>query len=197
MAVVKVMAGALGGIVIFGARKKLFVLIAFGVVLLAAAIALRNSMKSTNREVQKCRNVLFTSHLGNSFVAPSIFTQTDKGDTFTLKSPDGQALIYTIMFTAEGSGTLTEFGELMASSLLPKGATKWHDSKWTAIKFAETVANKKELIPIPESHQQWRVYIVDGGKFYHAVILNASNIAMTLNGDFYEKIDCTFKGVKE
>jgi len=114
------------------------------------------------------------------------------GNVYTYTFP----LIYTTIFTAEGSGTLNDFGELMASSLLPKEASKWQESKWITIKFQETAANKKELIPVPESHQQWRVYIIDGGRFYHAVVLSASNGGMTLNGDFYENIVRTFKGVE-
>ena len=141
--------------------------------------------------------VKFTSHLGNSFVAPSLWTTTDKGDTFSLKSPDGQAIIYAIMYTSEGSGSLEEFGETMASGLLPDGARGWKPSKWTTVRIGEHDAQKRDLVPVPKSHQQWRLYVVDAGEFYHAVILNASEVAMTLNGGFYENIVRTFDGVRE
>lgn len=141
--------------------------------------------------------VKHASHPGNSFVAPSQWSTTDSGDTFSLKSPDGQAIIHAIMFTSEGSGSLTEFRERMAAGLLPKNATEWKASDWTAIKLGDREAQKRNLIPVPESHQQWRLYVVDGGRFYHAIILNASNEAMTLNGGFYENIVRTFDGVRQ
>jgi hypothetical protein len=153
--------------------------------------------KQKESAVQQDTYVKFTSHLGNSFVAPSQWTTTDKGDTFSLKSPDGKAIIHAIMFTAEGSGPLNEFRETMASGLLPKEATGWKASNWTTIKLGEVDAGKRELIPVPESHQQWRLYVMDGGKFYHAIVLNASADAMTLNGGFYENIVRTFNGVRQ
>ena len=147
--------------------------------------------------VQQDTYVKVTSHLGNSFVAPSQWTVTDKGDTFSLETPDGQAFIHAIIFRSEGSGSLQEFRETMTSSLLPKTATGWKPSDWTTIKLGDHDAQKRDLIPVPESDQQWRLYVVDGGKFYHAVILNASNTAMGLNGGFYENIVRSFEGVRE
>ncbi len=141
--------------------------------------------------------VKVTSHLGNSFVTPSQWTTTDKGDTFSLTSPDGQAIIHAIMFTAQGSGSIKEFRQTMASGLLPKEATAWKASDWTSIKLGERDAEKRDLIPVPESHQQWRLYVLDNGRFYYAIVLNASNTAMTLNGGFYENIVRTFNGVRE
>ena len=166
----------------------------------AICIALCLTLSGCNRErkvaaVQQDTFVKFTSHLGNSFVAPSQWTATDNGDTYSLKSPDGQAIIHAIMFTAKGSGSIDEFRETMASGLLPKDATGWSPSSWTTIKFGSIDAGKRELIPAPPSHQQWRLYVVDGGKFYHAIILNASVEAMTLNGGFYENIVRTFDGI--
>ena len=155
------------------------------------------TVQKNESAVQQDTYVKFTSHLDNSFVAPSQWTSTDKGDTFSLKSPDGAAIIHAIMYTSEGSGTLKEFGETMASGLLPKGATAWKASDWTTIKLGDRDAQKRDLIPIPESHQQWRLYVMDGGKFYHAIILNALNDAMTLNGGFYENIVRTFNGVRQ
>jgi hypothetical protein len=164
-----------------------------------AALVACDREKDEKKEsaVQTDTYVEFKSHLGNSFVAPSLFTATDKGDTFSLKSPDGRAIIHAIMYTAEGSGSINEFRETMASGLLPDGATAWKASDWTPIKFREHEAQKRDLIAVPESNQQWRLYVVDGGKFYHAIILNASNETMTLNGDFYENIIRSFHGVRQ
>jgi hypothetical protein len=101
------------------------------------------------------------------------------------------------MFTAEGSGSLDDFRETMSSGLLPKDSSGWKDSIWTAIKFGEFDASHRELVPVPETHQQWRLFVMDGGRFYHAVILNASTSAMTVSGDFYENVVRTFEGVRE
>ena len=141
--------------------------------------------------------VKFTSHLGNSFVAPSKWTASDKGDTFSLKSPDGLAIIHAIMFTAEGSGSLEEFSETMTSGLLPDGVPAWKQSRWTTIKLGEQQARKRDLIPATASDQQWRLYVVDAGKFYHAIILNASNGAMLINSELYESTVRTFNGVRK
>ena len=53
------------------------------------------------------------------------------------------------------------------------------------------------MVPVPESNQQWRAYVMDAGRFYHLILLNASNPSMTLNGDFYEGIVRSFDGVRE
>lgn len=147
--------------------------------------------------VKQDRFVKFTSHLGNSFVAPSQWTATDKGDTFSLKSPDGHAVITTTVYTSEGSGSLDEFREMMTTGLLPDGASRWQDSKWTTIKLGDVEAHRRELIAIPDSDTQWRLYVVDGGKYYHAIFLHASKITMALNGEVYETIVMTFEGIRE
>ena len=147
--------------------------------------------------VQQDRYVKFTSHLGNSFVAPSQWTTTDEGDSFSLKSPDGHAVIQAIVYACEGSGSLDDFRQTMTTGLLPKEASRWKDSQWTAIKLGDVKASRRELIADPGTDHEWRLYVVDGGKYYHAIILNASTTAMTLNGDFYESIVRTFEGIRE
>jgi hypothetical protein len=147
--------------------------------------------------VQQDTYVKVTSHLGNSFVAPSQWTTTDKGDTFSLKCPDGQAFIHAIVYTSEGSGTLQQFRETMTSGLLPKTATAWKPSDWTSIKFGESDAQKRDLTPVPESDQAWRIYVMDGGRFYHVIVLNASSTAMALNGGFYENVVRSFDGIRQ
>lgn len=125
------------------------------------------------------------------------WTATDKGDTFSLKSPDGHAVITTTVYTSEGSGSLDEFREIMTAGLLPDGASRWQDSKWTTIKLGDVDAHTRELIAIPDSDTQWRLYVVDGGKYYHAIFLHASKITMALNGEVYESIVITFEGIRE
>ena len=147
--------------------------------------------------MQGDRFVKFTSHLGNSFVAPSQWTTEDEGPTFSLKSPDGHAVIHAVVYTSEGSGSLDDFRQTMTAGLLPKDSSRWKDSKWSEIKLGEVTASKRELIPIPDAEHEWRLYVVDGGKYYHAIVLNASTTAMSLNGEFYESIVCTFEGLRE
>lgn len=163
---------------------------------LIAAIAGCNR-KEDGSTVQQDKYVKFTSHLGNSFVAPSQWTTSDEGDTFSLKSPDGHAVIHAIVYTSEGSGSLDDFRQTIITGLLPKEASRWKDSEWTAIKLGDVEASKRELIPVPSEDHEWRLYVVDGGKYYHAIILNASTTAMSLNGEFYESIIRTFDGNRE
>jgi hypothetical protein len=147
--------------------------------------------------VKSDRFVKFTSHLGSSFTAPSQWTMSEEGTTFSLKSPDGHAVISAMVFTAEGSGTLEEFRELTASSLLPKNATGWKDSPWSKIKLRDADAWKRELVPAPPGDEEWRVYLLHTGVYYHAVVLHATSVVMPLNGDFYEDIVRSFEGIRE
>jgi len=50
---------------------------------------------------------------------------------------------------------------------------------------------------VPESDQAWRIYVLDGGRFYHVIVLNASSTAMALNGGFYENVVRSFEGIRE
>ena len=154
------------------------------------------AVEKKDSAVQQDTFVKRTSHLGNSFVVPSLFTTTDKGDTFSLKSPDGQAIIHAIIFTAEGSGTFEEFQAMLASDLVPEKT--WKPSQWTPFKLGDGHdAQKRDFVPVGESDQQWRLYAVDGDKFYHAILLNASSPMMTLQGGFYDNIIRSFEGVRE
>lgn len=127
-----------------------------------------------------------------SFVAPSEWKASDDGDTFTLKSPDGHALIQAFVFTSQGSGTMDEFCATMTASLLPQDATAWQESKWTPIKLGNLTGSKRELIPVSDANHRWRLYVLERGKYYYAINLNASEVAMGLNGEFYESVVCTF-----
>jgi hypothetical protein len=136
--------------------------------------------------VQHDTAVKFESRIGNSFIAPSQWTAEDRGSTFTLRSPDGHAVIHALTFSVEGSGTIEEFRNLMAVNLLPAGAT-WAPSEWSAITLAGEAAYRRDLAPVPDKgDQRWRLYVLRAGKMYHAIVLNASKIAMSLNGGFYE-----------
>jgi hypothetical protein len=170
-------------------------LLAIAILVLVAAVAGCNDGEGS--PVQRDRYIKFTSHLGNSFVAPSQWTTEDEGNTFSLKSPDGHAVIHTIIYTSEGSGSLDDFRQTMTTGLLPKNASHWKDSKWTEIKIGEVQASKRDLVPVPATDHEWRLYVVDGGKYYHAIVLNASTTAMALNGEFYENIVRTFEGLRE
>lgn len=147
--------------------------------------------------MQQDKFVKFTSHLGTSFVAPSQWTTTDEGDTFTLTSPDGYAAITAIVYTSEGSGSMNDFREMMTSGLLPKGASRWKDSKWTEVELGNIKASRRVLTAVPEDDFEWRLYVVDGGKYYHAIFLNSPTTVMSLNGEFYESVVCTFESMRE
>jgi len=134
-----------------------------------------------------------TSQLGVTFTVPSRWTTTDEGNTFSLESPDKHAAIHSVMFTAEGSGSLTECGDTIFPGLLPKNAKKWAESEWQPITIGTLPAMKRELISVPVTDHKWVLYVADSGEFYHAIILHGSKAAMDLNGTYYESLVLTFE----
>jgi hypothetical protein len=148
--------------------------------------------------VQRDTAVKFQSRIGNVIIAPSQWTAEDKGSTFTLRSPDGHALIHILTFTAEGSGTVEEFRELMAARLLPAGAD-WAPSGWSTLTLAGEAAYRRDLVPVPNAGDRaWRLYVLRAGKMYHAIVLNASTPAMKLNGGYYETdLIASFSPIRE
>ncbi len=140
----------------------------------------------------------FTSYLGNSFTAPSTFTAEDKDKFFfTLTSPDGHVWIHAITFAAHNMGSLRAFGEMMVEDVRPKSVKVWKPSGWSTITLADgRDARKIELVPDAESGRQWRLYIVDGGQLYHAILLAAPDAIMRLDGGRYEDIVRTFDGMR-
>jgi hypothetical protein len=142
--------------------------------------------------------VTFTSYLGNSFTAPSRFTAEDKEKFFfTLTSPDGHVEINAITFAAHNTGSLRAFGEMMVEDVRPKSVKAWKPSGWSTITLADgREARKIELVPDAGSERQWRLYIVDGGQLYHAILLGAPDAIMGLEGGRYEDIVRTFDGVR-
>lgn len=136
--------------------------------------------------------VEFKSQLGNTIVYPSQWTPKDKGDAFSLASPDGQAVINALTFTAEGTGTLAEFQDMMVSQIDGDGAIP----KWTDIDIGGITAQKRQLDSRDEdAESSWRVYVLQNGECYHAIFLNASTLVMDLNGGFYENVIRSFKGI--
>ncbi|QDU29911.1 hypothetical protein ETAA8_50280 [Anatilimnocola aggregata] len=137
--------------------------------------------------------VTATSQLGVTFTVPSQWTTTDEGNTFSLESPDNHAAIHAVMFTAAGSGSLTECGDTILPGFLPKEAKQWADSKWQPITIGTLPAMKRELVSVPATDHKWVLYVADGGEFYHAIILHGSKRAMDLNGPYYESLVLTFE----
>jgi hypothetical protein len=57
---------------------------------------------------------------------------------------------------------------------------------------------RRDLVPIPETAEhRWRVYVVQTGKMYHAIIVQASSLGMKLNGGFYDELVRSFHGIRE
>jgi hypothetical protein len=135
----------------------------------------------------------FRSHLGSTIVCPSDWNSTDKGDTWTLKSPDHHATISIWTFTVQGSGTMQEFQNTMGSSITKDGA--WKNSDWAPIEIGGASGMKRVFEPEEGNSQlPCRAYLLRTGDFYSAILLRASDEAMTLNGDFYEGMIKSFHG---
>ena len=141
----------------------------------------------------KDRLVTFRSHLGNSFVAPSEWEAEDKGDTYLLRSPDGNALIQVLTLPVKGGGSIEEFRETILKSHLPPECSGWTPSEWSSVEIGDSHAICRHLVPIPTSNQEWRVYVLQSGRLYHAIVLTSTAEGMVLDGEFYESIVRSFE----
>jgi hypothetical protein len=152
--------------------------------------ALENAMKNNDA----CEEFIeFRSELGNSIVVPSRWSAEDRGASFTITSEDGHAVISALTFAVKGSGSLDAFQDLMVSSQCDG---EWQDSPWADIEIGGVMARKRILLPVDDgTDSAWRVYALRNGECYHAILLNSSPIVMELNGDFYETLVQSFKGV--
>ena len=130
-----------------------------------------------------------------TLVAPEKWQLKDGGDHWSVTSPDGMAVINVMTFTVEGSGSLDDVAQMVADNLTdPK--PHWHDSDWTPLKVQGRSAIRRSLKPSDEAAQgEWVVIALREGDLYHVLSLNASDPAMELNGEFYESVMLTFKGI--
>jgi hypothetical protein len=142
--------------------------------------------------------VKIRSRIGNTIVLPSQWTSVDSaldgGYSFLLSSPDGQAAINILSFTAEGIDDVTEFRTLIVSQM----EGDWQKSEWEKVDFGGVTGMKRHLTSADEDAESaWRVYVLQNGECYHAILLHASSAMMLLNGGFYEECIRSFKGVSK
>ena len=141
--------------------------------------------------------VEFESEIGNKLFAPAQWLTEGESTSWYLRSPDNNAAISVFTYTAEGSGSLDEFGDLIAKWSLPDGETDWQKSDWNSIALEHCTARVRQLVPVPDASKlRLRVYTAHTGRLYHALVLSVSEIAMDLNGEFYEGIVKTFRGIE-
>lgn len=150
-----------------------------------------NAMSSN--DVEKVGTyVEFKSELGNKLICPSTWEMEDDGEVFRVSVPNGQAVINVHTYSIKGSGTLAEFQELMVSSI----DGDWESSAWAPIKIGDVKAQKRSLVSKdPNAESAWRMYVMQQGDCYHAILLSAWTDILALNGDFYENVIKTFKGI--
>lgn len=133
------------------------------------------------------------SHFGSSIACPPDWNSTDKGDTWTLKSPDHQATISIWTLPAKGQETLTDFEKTMTDSINKEGA--WKSSDWTDVQISGTPGVKRTFDPQEGNPQlPCRAYLLRTGAYYTAILLRASDDAMSSNGETYEGIVQSFHG---
>lgn len=149
-------------------------------------------MSGDRPAIKKDTFIEFESEIGNTIVCLSQWSFEDKGDVFSLTSPDEQAIINVLTFTVEGSDSQEQFQDRIVKGL----SGDWRESEWKEIAIGDVVARKRHLDPLDEkSESAYRVYVLRCGELYHAILVNASPMIMTLNGDFYESVIKTFKGI--
>jgi hypothetical protein len=147
---------------------------------------------SENANVTQDIYVEFKSRAGNSIVHPSQWRTEDNGDSFTVSSPDDQAIITALTFTVDGTGPMIEFQSMIESQI----DGNWIDSQWSESEIGDTIAMRRKLASSEDSvDSEWVIYTMQRGNCYHAIFLNASSLAMSLNGDFYENIIRSFVGI--
>lgn len=144
-------------------------------------------------KVQSDSFVEFKSQLGNTIVILSQWkSEEDDGNVFRLTSPDGHATIHVHTFTVAGSGTLTQFQDVMLSDF----EGNWQDSDWSEVEIGEAVARKRVLMPVDDKQgMSWLIYVLRSGECYHAIFVNANPVAMELNSGFYDEVVRSFKGI--
>ena len=87
---------------------------------------------------------------------------------------------------------MTEFQSIIESQI----DGDWIDSPWMDFGIGDTIALRRKLVPSDVSgDSEWLIYTLQRGDCYHALVLNASSLAMSLNGDFYENIIRSFVGI--
>lgn len=151
-----------------------------------------DAMNADDDRVKQDTFIEFKSHIGNTIVVPSQWDIDDEGDAFRLESPDGQAMIIAQTFTVDGSGTIDEFQDFVLSRI----DGDWADSSWEDVVVGGTNARKRQLDSNDENAEfSWSVYVLRKGECYHAICLNATSIAMLMNGEFYEDLIKTFNGI--
>ncbi len=134
----------------------------------------------------------FKSQLGNTILHPSQWTVEDNGDLFTILSPDEQAVIRVLTFTVEGTGSMADFQETMVAGV----SGDWKVSEWTDIEIDGVTGQRAQMTPTDESvESSFRIYALRSGDCYHSIVVHASPLVMALNGEFYEKIVKSFKGI--
>ena len=66
------------------------------------------------------------------------------------------------------------------------------------VDFGGVTGMKRYLTSADEDAESaWRVYVLQNGECYHAILLHASSAMMLLNGGFYEECIRSFKGVSK
>ncbi len=148
-------------------------------------------MTGENERIERDEMVEFKSHVGNTIVLPSQWSVEDNGANLEISSPDGAAQIYVYTYTTEGSGSLADFQKTMLSDF--QGG--WEFSDWEGIEIGGLAAQKRHLDAKDDSTPAFRIYVLQNGECYHALFITAPPTIMFLNGDFYEEIVTTFRGI--
>src|SRR5262245_18116709 len=127
----------------------------------AITIALFVGCRPTDRTktMEQIRFEAIRSQIGNELLAPSDGTFDEEGATWYIHSPNNQAVISVFTYTAEGSGSLQDFGSLIAKWMLPENESDWLETAWSPISLTQGPAQKRSLtLSSGKSESRWRVY---------------------------------------
>ena len=142
--------------------------------------------------------IKFETTIGNSIVAPDIWKTEDFGSRFVLRSPDNHVAIWLLTFTTEGSGPIQQFRDYVIGECISGDPVAWKSSEWSDILVGQDRSQMRDLVSSdPSNDSQWRLYVLQAGKYYHAIAINVSAETFMLNMELYHEIARSFIGVRE
>jgi hypothetical protein len=139
----------------------------------------------------------FRSHIGNTIVAPDFWTSEDFGSRYVLRTSDNHAVIWLLTFTVEGSGTIEAFRDWVMLDRVPADPSAWKSSEWSPVMIGQDQACMRDLVSNdPQAKSQWRLYVLQAGKYYHVAAINVSTLTAVLNLGFYHDVVRSFCGIR-
>ena len=153
----------------------------------------QNAELPPTKEVESAKYIEMTSQLGNKLVCPDFWQSVDEGQNWSVGDGQGGINIYTV--TAEGSGSLEEFRDMVVASVDDiKGTDSpgWEDVENNNWKGTYALFDAKD-----DSGTVWQIIIATSGKYYHSIRISVPKLAYDLNKGMYKDVAMTFASLDD